>query len=142
MIRVVDGIDARLARGRIEIAIAGNVGSFGTQRNEFLARRRAIAIDHQTGVALRHEWRVELARDFLRDTERADIPADMARTFRVWYAEITEGARDGEPSVIAGEYEGCAALRAFDRDRGRLVRREQTAQALPSPLATCSSGCL
>ena len=93
------------------VPISGNVRGLAQRSDEILRIGRAVAVRHQSRVALQHGGRVQSRRKPPGNLTRADVPRDVA--LQVLRAETQRSERDGNrpPRVFAGQEQRRAAGR-------------------------------
>ena len=109
------------ALGRVQIAIAGNLGELAEGHDGAFHRGIAIAVDDEARIDLADGEGIQRIGQETGDGGGPDIPGDMALEFSRRQAEIAELSRQAPAAVIAGEEKGRGTVLMLDREGRRLV---------------------
>lgn len=120
----MDGRDPGAKRDVIERAISSDRRAVGLDGNGVLPCGIAIAVDHQPGIGLVNERRIEQARQFPAEAPHADIDRYMPSPVRGGQTQVAQRLRDGCPGMIPDQQERRAPFRVIDGERLRIVRAQ------------------
>ena len=115
----------------VQADIAGNHRRLADFGDRGRVAGRPVAVDHQAGIGLPDQRRIQRLGDLPRHLPDADIPADMAREFPVRQTQRIQAARNAVGRVVAGQEERRRRFRMADHDRVRLVGSEKGLHGRP-----------
>ena len=125
VIRVEDLDSPRVNRCFAEAPIPWNHRDLAHRDDEIGGVRGAIAIDHESGVPLQDQGRVEPGGKLPRDPGRADVPGDVTFEIGAGQAERAQPGGKRTPGMLAGQEERRRSGGTHNLDRRRIAGAEQ-----------------